>query len=78
MNAYPALETELEKSLRDDKDGTFLKEFQRSLRDFVAAVELHTRDGLSMEHFLQWRELQKSAEAAGELAEEIRLRLHEK
>ncbi|MDB5104439.1 MAG: hypothetical protein JWP91_2128 [Fibrobacteres bacterium] len=78
MNDHPALETELEKSLRDDHDGAFLRDFQRSLRDFVAAVERHTRDGLSMEHYLQWRDLQKSAEAAGELAEEIRLRLHEK
>jgi hypothetical protein len=78
MNKYPALETELEKSLREDKDGTFVKEFQRSMREFVAAVEHHTRDGLSMEHFLQWRGLQKSAESAGEVAEEVYLRFHDK
>jgi hypothetical protein len=77
MKTYPALETELEKSLREDEDGVFLREFQESLRDFVAAVETHTREGLSMEHYLQWRDLQKAAEAAGETAEEIRLRLRE-
>jgi hypothetical protein len=78
MIKYPALEAELEKSLRDDNEGAFLREFQRSMKDFVAAVEHHTRDGLSMEHFLQWRGLQKSAETAAEAAEEVRLRLHER
>ena len=78
MSDYPALESELEKSLRDDVEGAFIKDLQRSLGDFVAAVERHARDGMSQEHYQQWRGLQKAAEAAGDVAEEVRLRIHEK
>ena len=78
MNRYPALESELEKALRDDRDGTWTKELQRSLRDFAAAVDVHTRDGLTLEHYKQWRGLQKAAEAAVEAMEEVRLRIHER
>lgn len=78
MSQYPALETEIEKSLRDDKDGAWVKELKRSFSDFTAAVEYHTREGVSMQQFLQWQELIKAAAAASEVAEEVRLRLHDK
>lgn len=78
MSDYPALESELEKSLRDDVEGAFVKDLQRSLGDFVAAVERHTRDGMTQEHYQQWRGLQKAAEAACDVAEEVRLRIHER
>ena len=78
MSDHPALESELEKSLRNDAEGIFVADLQRSLGDFVAAVERHTRDGMSQEHFQQWRGLQKAAEAACDVAEEVRLRIHEK
>ncbi len=78
MSQYPALESELEKNLRADGEGVFVKDLQRSLSDFVAAVEYHTRDGMSLEQYQQWRELQKAAEAASVVAEEVRLRMHEK
>lgn len=78
MSHYPALESELEKAIREDKDGAWVKELKRSFSDFTAAVEFHTRDGVSMQQFLQWQELIKAAAAAGEVAEEVRLRLHDK
>ena len=77
MNTYPAFEAELEKALRDDKDGTFVKDLQRSLGDFVAAVEFHTRDGVTQDQYRQWQDLKKAAEKASEAAEEVHLRLHD-
>jgi hypothetical protein len=78
MSQYPALETEIEKAIREDRDGAWVKELKRSFSDFTTAVEFHTRDGVSMEQYLQWQELIKAAHAAGEVAEEVRLRIHDK
>jgi hypothetical protein len=75
---HPALEPELEKALRADADGRFLADLQRSLREYVDVVETHMRSGLSMDQYRQWGDLQKAAETAAYVAEEVRefLRYH--
>lgn len=72
---YPALDADLETSLREDASGAFLAEFQRSLRAYVDAVEVHLRSGLSMEHYQKWQDLQKAAVMSSALAEEIHMRM---
>lgn len=74
MNTYPALDVELEKSLKEDHDGAFLRDFQRTLRDFHEAVDAHIRDGVDKELFAKWRDLQNAAGVAGEVA--VKLRNH--
>lgn len=75
---YPVFEAELEKSLREDSEGKFLHEVQRSLREYIAAVEIHMRSGLDATHYVQWRDLQKAAETASQAAEEVHQLLHDK
>jgi hypothetical protein len=74
---HPALEADLEKALREDTDGSYLEELQRSLRAYIAAVEIHMRGGLEAEQYVQWRDLQKATEAASLAAEEVRQRMRE-
>jgi hypothetical protein len=78
MNEHLALEAELEKALREDTDGSFLKELQRSLREFSEAVDIHLRDGLSAERYRQWGDLQRAAGTAAQVAEEVHQLMHEK
>lgn len=77
MIEHPAFEADLETALREDRNGSFLKEVQSSLRAYIAAVEIHTRSGLDAEHYVQWRELQKAAETAALAAEEVQHRIKE-
>lgn len=77
MRTHPAFESELEKSLLEDQDGAFVRDLQGSLQDFVEDVERHVREGLDQERYVKWRDLQKSAEAAAALVEELRDRLRE-
>lgn len=74
---HPAFEANLEKALREDRSGSFIEELQRSLRAYIAAVEIHMRSGLDAEQYVQWRDLQKAAETAALAAAELRLRIQE-
>lgn len=77
MTEHPAFDADLEQALREDRDGSFLKEVHRSLRAYIAAVEVHTRSGLDAEHYVHWRDLQKAAETAALAAEEVQHRIKE-
>lgn len=76
ITEHPALDAELETTLRQDTNGIFLEDMQRSLRAFIAAVEFHTRSGLDAQQYVQWRDLQKAAEAAALAVEEVHQRMH--
>jgi hypothetical protein len=78
MNEHIALEAQLENALDNDTEGTFLKELQRSLREFSEAVELHLREGVSTEQYRQWEDLRRAATTAARVAEVVHQLLHEK
>ena len=72
MNNHPAFEKDLEKTLAEDQDGSFLHELQRSLASYGAAIEGHMSAGLSSEEFTRWKNLQRAVEAASEVSRKIR------
>jgi hypothetical protein len=78
MKEHPALEAELEKTLREDPGGTFLTEFHGSLHAFVAAVDAHLRGGLTSEEYRKWGDLQRAAGIAAQVAEEVHQRMHDR
>jgi hypothetical protein len=77
MKEHFALEAELEKALREDPDGSFLKELQSSLREYAEAVDRHTRTGLDAGQYRQWGDLRKAAGIAAQVAEEVHQRMHD-
>jgi hypothetical protein len=77
MKDHFALSADLEKSLREDHGGSFLKELQDSLGEFAEAVDRHTRTGLDAAQYRQWGDLQKAAGLAAQVAEEVHQRMHE-
>lgn len=72
MNNHPALGMDFEKSLREDRDGGFLQDLQRSLAAFSSAIERHISTGLTSEEFSRWKGLQTAVETASVVSEKLR------
>ncbi len=72
MNSYSALEMDLEKSLKEDRDGVFLQALQKSLADYAYAIERHISIGHSSEEFARWKNLQAAVESASVVSDKLR------
>lgn len=72
MNNHPVLEMDFEKSLKEDRDGSFLHELQRSLTAYCFAIEQHISTGLSSEEFARWKNLKTAVETATGVSEKLR------
>jgi hypothetical protein len=64
MSNHDVLEMEFEQNLKDDVNGRFLQELQKSLFEYAFAIERHISTGLSSEEFARWKNLQAAVETA--------------
>jgi hypothetical protein len=75
MNEYSALDSDIEKMLFADADGSFAQQLKRTLQSFSQAVKENTMAGLTASEFMKWRNLQKAGDTAAASITQIRAQL---